>query len=78
MIMALCLLAAILPESIGPYVSLMIAGFSIAVFGHLSRSRWLIALGIILVFLAAAAFPLALNVFSDRPEPPGQQVPQPY
>ena len=70
--------AAILPESIGPYVSLMIAGFSIAVFGHLTRSRWLIALGIILVFLAAAAFPLALNVFSDKPEPPGPQVPQPY
>jgi hypothetical protein len=71
-------LAAILPESIGPYVSLMIAGFSIAVFGHLSRSRWLIALGIILVFLAAAAFPLALNVLYDQPEPPGPRVPEPY
>ena len=70
--------AAILPETVGPYVSLMVAGFVIAVFGHLSRSRWLIALGIILVFLAATAFPLALNVFSDKPEAPGPQVPQPY
>jgi hypothetical protein len=70
-------IAGILPESIGPYVSLMMAGFLIAVLGHLSRSRWLIALGIILVFLAAAAFPLALNVFSDKPEPPGP-LPQPY
>jgi hypothetical protein len=70
--------AAILPESIGPYVSLMIAGFSIAVFGHLTRSRWLIALGIILVFLAAAAFPLALNVLSDKPEAPGPRLPDPY
>ncbi len=70
--------AAILPESIDPYVSLMIAGFLIAILGHLSRSRWLIALGIILVFLAAAAFPLALNVFNDQPEPPGPRLPDPY
>jgi cyanate permease len=70
--------AAILPESIGPYVSLMMAGFLIGVLGHLTRSRWLVALGIILVFLAATAFPLALNVFSDKPEAPGPQVPQPY
>jgi hypothetical protein len=70
-------LAGILPESIGPYVSLMMAGFLIGIFGHLTRSRWLIALGIILVFLAAAGFPLALNVFSDKPEPPGP-LPRPY
>jgi hypothetical protein len=70
-------LAGILPESIGPYVSLMMAGFLVGIFGHLTRSRWLIVLGIILVFLAAAGFPLALNVFSDRPEPPGP-LPRPY
>ena len=71
------LLAGILPQSVGPYVSLMMAGFLIAIVGHLSRSRWLIALGIILVFLAAAGLPLALNAFSDRPEPPGP-LPRPY
>jgi hypothetical protein len=71
------LLAGILPQSVGPYVSLMMAGFLVAIFGHLSRSRWLIAVGIILIFLAAAALPLALNVFSDKPEPPGP-LPQPY
>ena len=71
------LLAGILPQSVGPYVSLMMAGFLIAVVGHLSRSRWLIGLGIIIVFLAAAALPLALNVFSDQPEPPGP-LPRPY
>jgi sulfite exporter TauE/SafE len=69
--------AGILPESIGPYVSLMMVGFAISVLGHLSRSRWLIVVGIILVFLAAAAFPLALNVFSDKPNPPGP-LQQPY
>ena len=71
------LLAGILPQSVGPYVSLMMAGFLIAVVGHLSRSRWLIALGIILVFLAAAVLPLALNAFTDQPEPPGP-LPRPY
>ena len=71
------LLAGILPQSVGPYVSLMMAGFLVAIFGHLSRSRWLIAVGIILVFLAAAALPLALNVFTDTPEPP-VPLPQPY
>ncbi len=71
------LLAGILPHSVGPYVSLMMAGFLIAVVGHVIRSRWLIALGIIFVFLAAAALPLALNVFSDKPEPPGP-LPRPY
>ena len=68
------LLAGILPHSVGPYVSLMMAGFLIAVVGHVIRSRWLIALGIILVFLAAAGLPLALN---DKPEPPGP-LPRPY
>jgi hypothetical protein len=63
--------AGILPETVGPYVSLMMVGFAIGVLGHLARSRWLVAVGIILVFLAAAAFPLALNVFSDKPDPPG-------
>jgi hypothetical protein len=63
--------AGILPESVGPYVSLMMVGFAIGVLGHLSRSRWLVAVGIILVFLAATAFPLALNVFNDKPPPPG-------
>jgi hypothetical protein len=71
------LLAGILPQSVGPYVSLMMAGFLVAILGHLSRSRWLIAVGIILVFLAAAALPLALNVFTDTPEPPGP-LPRPY
>jgi hypothetical protein len=63
--------AGILPHSIGPYVSLMIAGFAIGIVGHVFRSRWLVAIGIILIFLAALALPLALNVTSEAPEPPG-------
>jgi hypothetical protein len=71
------LAAEILPQSIGPYVSLMIAGFAIGIVGHAIRSRWLVTVGIILVFLAAAAFPLALNALNEKPEPPGP-LPDPY
>jgi hypothetical protein len=35
--------AGILPHSIGPYVSLMVAGFVVGILGHLFRSRWLVA-----------------------------------
>ncbi len=69
--------AGILPHSIGPYVSLMIAGFAIGIVGHLFRLRWLVAIGIILIFLAALALPLALNVTTEKPESPGP-LPDPF
>jgi hypothetical protein len=69
--------AGILPHSIGPYVSLMIAGFAIGILGHMFRSRWLVAIGILLIFLAALALPLALNVTTEKPDAPGP-LPDPY
>jgi hypothetical protein len=69
--------AGILPHSVGPYVSLMIAGFVIGIFGHMARSKWLVLIGIILIFLAALLLPLALNVFSEKPQAPGP-LPNPY
>jgi hypothetical protein len=63
------LLAEFLPHEIGPYIGLMLAGFFVAILGHLSRSKWLIAIGVIMVFLATFAFPLALNVTTDDPPP---------
>ena len=69
--------AGILPHTIGPYVSLMIAGFVIGIVGHMFRLRWLVAVGIILTFLAALALPLALNVTSQKPESPGP-LPDPF
>ena len=68
-------LGALLPESIGPYVALMIAGFVVAVLGHATHSRWLVAVGIIMVMLATLLFPLALQILSDTPPPPGPKVP---
>ena len=68
-------LVGALPQSTGPYEALMIIGFVVAVLGHLSRSRWLVLIGIIMVCLGALAFPLALNLFTDKPEPPGPVAP---
>lgn len=60
-------LAALLPHSAGPYVALMLIGFGIGILGHLTAARWLVAAGIILVFLGAFLFPLALNVTEEKP-----------
>jgi sulfite exporter TauE/SafE len=74
--MSVLRVAATLPDSIGPYVALMAVGFAVAILGHASRSRWLVAVGIIMIFLATLLFPLALQIFSDEPAPPGPTVPQ--
>jgi hypothetical protein len=60
-------LAALLPHTATPYISLMIVGFAVGILGHLSASRWLIAIGVILIFLGALLFPLALNVTESTP-----------
>ena len=67
--------AALLPETIEPYLALMVGGFVIAIYGHLARLRWLVAIGIIMVLLATLLFPLALQFFAEEPPPPGPQVP---
>ena len=68
-------MADLLPHSIGPYVALMLIGFAVAIIGHLSRARWLVALGVIMIVLATLLFPLALQLTSDEPAPPGPKVP---
>jgi hypothetical protein len=63
-------LAALLPRSPGPYVALMLAGFVIGILGHLTKLRWLIASGVILIFLGAFLFPLAANLTTQNRPPP--------
>jgi energy-coupling factor transporter transmembrane protein EcfT len=60
-------LATLLPHSGTPYIVLVIAGFAIGFLGHLSTSRWLVAIGVILIFLGALLFPLALNITERTP-----------
>jgi len=61
--------ATFLPHSAGPYMALILIGFAIGVFGHLSSARWLVAAGVILIFLGAFLFPVAVNVTQDNPGP---------
>jgi hypothetical protein len=63
-------LADLLPHSPGPYIALMLAGFVIGILGHLTRAKWLIATGVILIFLGALLFPLAANLTSNNRPPP--------
>ena len=60
-------LATLLPHSAGPYILLMLIGFAVGIAGHLSGSRWLVAAGIVLIFLGAFLFPLALNLTESTP-----------
>ncbi len=60
-------LAGLLPHSAGPYLALMLIGFAVGILGHLTAARWLVATGIILIFLGAFLFPLALNVTEETP-----------
>ncbi len=68
-------IASFLPESLTPYLVMMVAGFVIAAWGHGMKARWVVAFGILLIFLATALLPLALVLFSEEPPPPGPKVP---
>jgi hypothetical protein len=65
--------ADLFPHSPGPYVALMLAGFVIGILGHLTRAKWLVAAGVILIFLGALLFPLAANLTSSTPPPPVEE-----
>jgi biotin transporter BioY len=51
-------LAALLPQSVTPYVVLMLAGFAVGILGHLTGSRWLVGAGIVLIGLGAFLLPV--------------------
>jgi hypothetical protein len=60
-------LATLLPHSGTPYMALMLIGFATGILGHLSASRWLVAIGVILIALGAFLFPLALTLTESTP-----------
>ena len=62
-------LAALLPHSAGPYVALILIGFGSGILGHLTTARWLVAVGVILIFLGAFLLPFAINVTEENPRP---------
>ena len=62
------ILAAVLPDSISPYLILMLAGFVVGTLGHLYKSRVVVAVGILMIFCATVLLPLALIATEDEPE----------
>jgi hypothetical protein len=71
----LTVLASFLPESGTPYFVMMIAGFVIGAWGHGMKSRFVVALGIALIFLATVLLPIALIATGEEPEPPKGGLP---
>jgi hypothetical protein len=63
-------LLAALPRSFGPYATLMLLGFVIGILGHLTGSRWLVTIGVILIIIGAWLLPLALKASTDDEPPP--------
>jgi cyanate permease len=62
--------SALLHDEIGPYAMLMLICYLDGIFGHVMRSRWIVVIGVIMIFLATLLFPLAIHLFEDRPAPP--------
>ena len=69
-------LAALLPEDHGPYIALMLIGFGIGILGNLLKQRWLIATGILLIFLGALLLPLAAGLPGSEKPHGAEEFPQ--
>ena len=61
------LLADVLPDTISPYLGLMIAGFLVGSFGHMAKSKLMVGVGIAMIFLATLLLPLAVIATEDEP-----------
>jgi len=69
------LFADVLPDTITPYLLLMLAGFVVGTAGHLYKSKLVVAMGIFMIFLATLLLPLA--VIATEEEPPSRPDIQP-
>lgn len=61
----------VLPNTIAPYITLMILGFAVGTFGHMAGSQVTVGIGIAMIFVACLLAPLALVATEDEPETPG-------
>jgi hypothetical protein len=60
-------IADILPQTISPYLILMLVGFFVGTAGHLYKSRLVVGIGIAMIFLATLLLPLALIATEEEP-----------
>ena len=71
-------MTAMVPDEMGPYVALLLAGFAVGVAGHLFEAplagRRRDPDDLPSTFL----LPVAINIFEDDPNPPGPNIPTPY
>jgi hypothetical protein len=73
--------ASILPETITPYLALMLAGFIVGTAGHIYKSKLTVGIGIFMIFAATLLLPLALIATEESPQtprnvgPPGSETP---
>ena len=58
----LFLLADSFRTSPTPFIALMVGGFAVGIFGYLYGSRFIVGIGVAMVFLATLILPLALNI----------------
>ena len=65
--------AALLAQSPGPYIALLLAGFAIGSVGHLFKVRWLVAAGIALIVIGALLLPIAAGIPSSEKSPPTEE-----
>ncbi len=59
-----------LPNSVAPYLALMVLGFIVGTGGHIARSRLVVGIGIGMIFLAVLLLPLAVIATDDTPPQP--------
>jgi hypothetical protein len=60
-------LADLLPQTISPYLILMLVGFVLGAVGHLYKSKLVVGIGIAMIFLATLLLPLALIATEEEP-----------
>ena len=67
--------ASLLPETITPYLLLMLLGFVVGTVGHVYRSKLVVGIWIVLIFLATLLLPVALIATEDSPDAPSNVSP---
>ena len=60
-------LASVLPDTITPYLLLMLGGFVVGTAGHLYKSKLVVAIGILMIFAATLLLPLAVLATEEEP-----------
>jgi hypothetical protein len=60
----------LLPNTITPYLGLMLIGFVVGAAGHMYRSRVVVGIGIALIFMATLLLPLAVIATEEEPASP--------